>query len=277
MHIKLTLCCVLLALVSTSSAASFTFEKVGNFNVLAIRGNIESGDYGKFKKMINPMPVELSYLLLDSPGGDLIEALKLAETVHLLSLSVRVDKDKVCASACFFILLGGNDRVATGAINGERNLSGGRKPGYVGLHRPYIKDLGPSDASMMKQRNAMKLVKSYLEMNMVSTRLIDKLLSRPSNDVYWLSEEDLEELGPYPPDREELYISSCKYDRKFLKQANAASRQGNEALGLQIMESHNDVWDCVSRLIVLQEIEGLLDMGSPKWNPLARVIGLSAN
>ena len=39
------------------------------------------------------------------------------------------------------------------------------------------------------------------------------MMSRPSNDIYWLTEADLREIGEYPPEIEEFLIQKCGYNR----------------------------------------------------------------
>jgi len=59
----------------------------------------------------------------------------------------------------------------------------------------------------------MRQVQNYLESQMVSRRLIDLLMSRPSNDIYWMTDDDFEELGEYRPEVEEFLIKRCGYVR----------------------------------------------------------------
>ena len=59
----------------------------------------------------------------------------------------------------------------------------------------------------------MRRVQSYLEAQMVPRRLIDLMMSRPSNDVYWLNSKDFQKFGEYRPDVEEFLINKCGYIR----------------------------------------------------------------
>ena len=59
----------------------------------------------------------------------------------------------------------------------------------------------------------MKQVQIYLEAQMVPRRLIDLMMSRPSNDVYWLNSKDFQEFGEYRPEVEEFLINKCGYIR----------------------------------------------------------------
>lgn len=192
---------------------------------LSLQGEIVTGDYQKLKSMY--LKLELGTILyLDSPGGDLSEAMRMGQLIRLLQVQTTVEKDKVCASACFFIYLGGAGRSAAGAISGQP-IPLGLSAGYLGLHRPFLAAPSGASESLERQSTAMKRVRVYLEGFLVSNRLIDLMMSRPSNDIYWLSDDDLEELGDYPPELEELYISRCGYNRKIFKMIYASKSSGN--------------------------------------------------
>ncbi|MDI1298804.1 hypothetical protein [Methylotenera sp.] len=59
----------------------------------------------------------------------------------------------------------------------------------------------------------MRKVRDYLDYNLVPRKLTDAMMSRPSNDAYWLTYDDLADLGTYSPALEEELISKCNYDR----------------------------------------------------------------
>jgi len=46
----------------------------------------------------------------------------------------------------------------------------------------------------------MRAVRDRLENELIPRRLIDIMMSRPSNDIYWLTADDLLELGDYAPE-----------------------------------------------------------------------------
>lgn len=59
----------------------------------------------------------------------------------------------------------------------------------------------------------MRRVRTYLKDKGVPQSLVDEMMSRPSNDVYWLTEKDLEMIGSYSPGVEEVLIKRCGYRR----------------------------------------------------------------
>src|SRR5690606_28155031 len=69
-------------------------------------------------------------LELDSPGGNVMAALEIANKVHALGLRTRIGSGQDCASACSLIFLSGKQRQATGQLGvhqlsarGEGNLA----------------------------------------------------------------------------------------------------------------------------------------------------------
>jgi hypothetical protein len=157
-------------------------------------------------------------VILNSPGGDLQEALKITSLVKGARLSTRVVANGVCASACFFILLSDNRRDASGVEEDAQLKRQGSSSlyGLVGLHRPYIApEVARTDpqSAMKKQKTVMSEVSSYLKDEGVSQRLIDIMMDRPSNNAYWLTDADVLQLGEYSPQMEEALIASCGYSR----------------------------------------------------------------
>lgn len=187
-------------------------------NFLLLSGEVQKGDAEKLAKagmlLVNSLGATL---FLDSPGGDVGESLHIASLVKALHLNTFVAGGGICASSCFFIFLAGDGHFAIGTKNGRMpKLS----LGYIGLHRPYLKfdptmRNGSIDAEA-RQHDVMKIIGTYLRDQNVPQRLIDLMMSRPSNDVYWMTDEDIKQLGNFSPGREELLISRCGYSRNLL-------------------------------------------------------------
>lgn len=195
----------LLGIAMVASAA--TFEIQPGFGTVRISGPIVAGDKQRLLDIIfsNDVFSGVHDLQLNSPGGSVQEALAIADVIRTYYLSASVNPRDSCASACFFLFLAGTPREA----------SKGRAPGVrgkVGLHRPYLTS---SEAPLEEQERVMHAVSAYLGDQMVSRRLIDQMMARPSNDIYWLTTEDFLELGPMAPAIEERLIRKCNYDRRL--------------------------------------------------------------
>ncbi len=116
----------------------------GSYRQLVIEGPIESGDFDKFIKIIRDNQGQLSTVYIFSSGGDFYEAMKIGRAMRALELVSMVPmrnesglpsceglhsepkpndpKNCTCASACFFIHIGGIHRGGT----------------YLAVHRPYF-------------------------------------------------------------------------------------------------------------------------------------------
>ena len=181
-------------------------------------------DYGIFNEpscndaYVDGCPDEI---YLASPGGDLAEAMKIGRLVrslgwetmaptrpfnsvegaenHLYEIKSNDLKDPnsnfMCASACFFIFVGGIER--------EDGLDVGLPP-IVGIHRPYLpterlKVLSGSQA-IATANLARATVEAYLKEMEVPTRYADQIFSVPKNQILWIGddafEKDLEGLIP---------------------------------------------------------------------------------
>ena len=242
----LTVSCILFtAGVGTSYAAEIEMKSVSRSNVqrnvAMIKGQIMPGDA---RKLVNLMVVNSDKYLpvvLDSTGGDVVEAIRMGVVIKTLRLPTRVENGGVCASACFFIWMAGSSRLASGFPRPTRF-------GRIGLHRPFLRTPDNSETSLAVQANVMRGVTSYLEANLVSRRLIDLMMNRPSNDIYWLNNDDIAEIGDVPPDLEELYIAKCRYDRRRIGQYVEAEAKRDFRLLGEIEAKDNEIVKCTSDL-----------------------------
>lgn len=169
-----------------------------------IEGQIAAGDYNKLLRLIAQRgSIRLS---LNSKGGDLNEAIKIAELVSRIGLWTYVGKGDICASACFFIWHAGEYRTAKKINRKDVKMN-------IGLHRPYLINPSTEHNSTEAQKRAQRKIVVYLEERLVPRRLIDTMMARASNDIYWITEDDYFEMGEYPPHLEELVIAKCRYDK----------------------------------------------------------------
>ena len=96
----------------------FTYEedKFYYFNelsgVLFLKGSIEKGMYKDFRQAITDNNIHT--LVLDSPGGSVLEGVAIAETVFDRKIKTYIRKNQICASACAFIFLSGETRYSLG-------------------------------------------------------------------------------------------------------------------------------------------------------------------
>lgn len=212
-------------------------------------GEIKSGDANRFAAFFIANKESINSISLNSLGGNVKEALIMGELIRAARLDTMVQPGSTCASACFFMWINGANR---GAILGQgvKNIKTGQYvSSQIGLHRPYMKIMDNDDKSLSNQSKLMQHVDAYLVTKGVPRRLIDLMMSRASNDVYWMTNEDYSEIGQSPLDLEELYISKCNDNRKKLyTQIDTAKSNNNKDLVNMLYEYIGKINNCIDRL-----------------------------
>jgi len=182
-------------------------------------GEIVQGDYERLRSLLKQKRAEIWYVELDSPGGDLQEALRIAELIRnaFLDTSVRVDISDIadlstarvghCASACFLVWVGGVYRNNSPLLYTRSSLS----PFF--LHRPYFNSsrYSSTDAKVLAQETARlnSLVREFLSTNGVPQRIIDEMMKRSSVDAYRLTKEEADSVAGYAAWYEEWLLARC--------------------------------------------------------------------
>jgi hypothetical protein len=159
-----------------------------------LNGQISKGDYEKvatFFKAYHPDHFELN-----SPGGDVDEALKIGRLFRKYLISTSDGYAGTCASACAFIWFGGVFRGGT-----------------VGLHRPrsidpMFRGLSPPDASIAYRR-VLERIAAYLDEMEVPKSIIELMVATGSADINWV---DASTYGlSRPPSIAEWEDASCGF------------------------------------------------------------------
>ena len=194
MHNMFTRCiaAVGIALSSASNGADFSFRPASprglSFPSVVMSGEIQRGDYERLQSFIRKDfdRFRSSVLVLTSPGGDLFEAIKIGNIVKASYSHVSVyESVGVCASACFLIYVASVSRGAT-------------LPS-IGIHRPYFDPHYFSKLSIaqaeVRHKELTRKIREYLEEREVPQYLIEKMFSLSSDEVYWLTYDDLDRIG----------------------------------------------------------------------------------
>src|SRR5437762_370804 len=80
---------------------------------ILVSGRIALGDASRFESLLSSLGARgKTEVQLDSPGGLLQEAVKIAEVVRKAGLTTRVPYRATCASACTLIFAAGSKRIA---------------------------------------------------------------------------------------------------------------------------------------------------------------------
>ena len=188
-------------------------------------GPIERGDAAKVSRLLVQDLGSAHFwsgISLNSPGGDVEEAFKIALLVKAAAIwtdaaespeayfnAIRREGGRTvhfytCASACFIVMVAGS----------ERRPRIGKGEGRIGIHRPFFDASFYRTSSIAeiqsRQTLAMERMRSFLAAEGVSTRLIDEMMIRPSTDVHWLALDEYErEVGFQSPWWEELTNATC--------------------------------------------------------------------
>ena len=163
---------------SPTSAFSLQYKLIpleGTSVAITFTGYIVPGDFDRFRAFIDTIPsnANLQAIFLDSGGGNLFEASKLAELFNNTQPLVIVASGSQCTSACFLMF----------AAAGRRAVA---PDGLIGVHS--ASDDGHEDINSMA---ATTLFARDASRYGVPASIIGKMVQTESNRVTWLDPSDL--------------------------------------------------------------------------------------
>ena len=240
MFCLLTAMSLALRVVSASGAEirDTKFEEMTlatTFASLIFEGKVEIGDYDKLLRKIDEdcgLGVRFcpDGIFLASPGGDLAEAMKIGRLVRKLGLETHVPGDLpapyrqeaeaslkdakanyLCASACFFIFVGGIDR--------EGDFYPDTYPPILGIHRPYLSESGlrklSGDQVIAVAQQTRLIVEEYLKEMGVSAKYADLMFSIPKDRVRMIDKHDFDsDFKGYIPEIQDWLDAKCPKNPK---------------------------------------------------------------
>ncbi len=196
--------CQLVLLIGLSTQATAAdirpiIYDTGAHREIVIEGTIDSGDFDKFIKIIQDNQGKISSVYIFSSGGNFDEAMKIGRAMRALELSSMVPmrgpsggpicendgfslvpknpENCTCASACFFIHIGGVHRGGT----------------FLAVHRPYFEkgkfgELSEDDAK--KEFDALQgRARNYMSEMGVPTHIQEDVLATASDNALILDEK----------------------------------------------------------------------------------------
>ena len=95
----------------------------------SLTGPIAAGDLSKLEKIVSPG----SSLCLNSPGGDFIEGLAIAEWLTGKNVTTVIDDGASCYSACAIAFMGGSEWEEIYTARRKLHVNG-----RLGFHAPYL-------------------------------------------------------------------------------------------------------------------------------------------
>ncbi|MDP1955940.1 MAG: hypothetical protein Q8K71_15830 [Polaromonas sp.] len=170
------------ALVPVAAADIVVFQR----GVL-IQGTIQPGDYAKLIAFVRHPDNYGRFartVFLDSPGGDLVEAVKIAHLLEKSHAATHVVREARCYSACFILWMSGV----------SRNVSAGAT---LGVHRINVKVGGETmDPASERFASIARRVENYMAALGTPRTILDKMNATPAADMFvisqrWLVEQQL--------------------------------------------------------------------------------------
>lgn len=181
---------VLGAAIFSTAATAAELSSValkGDVTIIALSGDVAVGDTEAAETLIkaaNDGNRLISAVRLDSLGGSLAEAVKLAGLIRRAKLPTIVAAGSRCASACFIVFAAGNEKFAS-------------YEAAIGVHGVSDK-FGHETAQTEEATIAMARVASGFG---VPPRIIGQMVTTHAHDIAWLTPDDLRAMGAIMTDR----------------------------------------------------------------------------
>ena len=146
-----------------------------------LNGSIADGDAVRFADWLQGEPNLPTSIALNSPGGDVDDALQIGRLIRARDLPVVIAPGAVCFSACPYILAGGR----------ERQVS---REGFVGVHQHYFGENTYLPAFLLVSdiEAGQGEVMAYLGEMGIDPLVMAKALITPPDDIYILLPDELE-------------------------------------------------------------------------------------
>ena len=197
--------------------ASMVLDPTGS--VLEINGLLSAGVADAFAEKIGAAP-KLGMLSVDSDGGRIAEALRMAELIKARGLDVRVEQR--CASACTFLLLAGKERSA-------------HQFAEIGFHQPDFPGFSQDDRTAAIADNRADYIKAG-----ITPAFLDRALSTLPQDMWFPNHDELVDAGVLTA-REITVGSSVSDQRRLMEILARNAAETNQASGQMV--------DKITRLI----------------------------
>lgn len=237
-----------------------------------LEGRIEAGDYDKLLKLTKLLnagcggPYEgcVRGLYLASPGGSLIEAMKIGRLVRTLRWDTTVPSpitnpyvppekyfkdiqlkdpqhNHMCASACFFIFVAGAERNSDD-LDVAQNV-------ILGIHRPYLTDSDlratNADQAIASGNQVRDVVEGYLKGMGVPSKYADLMFSIPKEEIRWIKSADFNaDFKGVIPELKDWIDARCN---KMTDAEKGFSNAVENKSRSQLTEAEKPIWDSLTK------------------------------
>jgi hypothetical protein len=159
-----------------------------NLNAILVTGEVRVGDTDRLLNYVRSLPPKNNNAVyLSSPGGNLYEGMRLGRMFKAERIKTVVEGSEMCASACAVPFLGGRDR------QGARWMSS-TTTSRLGFHAFRNGDGSKTSATDDTQRIVSDMLQYGRDVD-APMQILIKTFATPSGSMYWLSEDELLQLG----------------------------------------------------------------------------------
>jgi hypothetical protein len=141
--------------------------------IFVLKGRLGPGSYDRFRISVTRVKPDL--IVLDGPGGRLLEAILIGREIRRRGMATAIRKNKTCASACAVVYLSGRKKYAgQGAA--------------IGLH-------SASDGQGHRDSDANRFMLNYLGRVGVPATVLRSVLTAAPDTMRWLDQRDRNALN----------------------------------------------------------------------------------
>lgn len=162
-------------------------------DAISINGMLSAGTADRFEALIRDTP-RAKTVLLQSDGGRIYEALRMAAVMRARGLDTRVDRH--CASACTLLLLAGKDRSA-------------HRFAQIGFHQPDFPGISPTERREFVASNRKDYIAAGVEQGFV-----ERVMATPPAEMWYPTHAELVAAGALTA--EEITVGTSRFDRTRL-------------------------------------------------------------
>lgn len=162
---------------------------LGTGGALNLTGTIDPGSAERFAAEIEARGEYVQTVVLDSPGGSVVDALAIGSLIHDKGLATKVSAGALCASSCPLVFASGKTRLAS-------------TEAAIGVHQIYAAALSgnPQDAlrvagtAMSDAQSTTADIIAHLTKTGVDPALWVHALQTPPNQLYYFTPKEMEDL-----------------------------------------------------------------------------------
>jgi hypothetical protein len=160
---------------------------LGSGGQLLLTGSFDLGSAERFAAEIEARGEYVQTVVLDSPGGSVVDALAIGSLIHQRGLATRVTAGSLCASSCPIVFASGEERIAS-------------QEAAIGVHQIYAAALSADPQSALRvagtamsdaQATTAEIMRHLTETG-VDPALWLHALATPPEQLYYFTPEEME-------------------------------------------------------------------------------------